>query len=151
MRLLARISHSHSTISFQPFERNTRAFLESRRVFLLCFLFQYARFDLGNVAAPQWWPCQKHPCTKMAFRCASITTSGFPGKLRAQLRYLTPIRLIILRTIISGRVPLDRTRRIISLRSWAENVSTVVRPNLGQSPDQRYRFGKVFLRLPACP
>jgi hypothetical protein len=59
----------------------------------------------------------------MAFRCPATTKSGFPGKSRAQLRYLIPIPLSIARTVNSGCVPRERTRRIISLRWLRENMS----------------------------
>jgi len=46
----------------------------------------------------------------------------------------------MLRTIISGRVPLERTRRIISLRWVESNVSMFVLPNVGQTRPRTLLF-----------
>lgn len=51
-----------------------------------------------------------------------------------------PIRLTILRTVISGCVPLERTRRIMLLRWVESNVSMFVSPNVGQAHPRTLLF-----------
>lgn len=76
----SRTSHSQSSRTAQPRSDNACILRASRARFASIFGDQHPRFDFDPGASLHPCPCQKQPCTKMAFRRLGRTTSGQPGR-----------------------------------------------------------------------
>ena len=87
------ILHSQIVKTCQPSARSSPRLAASRCRLRSILDFQYSQFVLGmRQPRAQSCPCQKHPCTKIAFRRAGNTRSGVPGSSLRCNRNLNPRR-----------------------------------------------------------
>lgn len=120
-----RVSHSQTVSTFQPCWPSALTFRASRLWLPLNFRVQNSCRVEGNIPRLQLCRCQKHPCTKMTFRCLGKTMSGFPGKSIRCNRKRNPIRWISERTASSGAVLRGPMLAMISERFSREILSMI--------------------------
>ena len=111
------ISHSQTTITFQPSARSCSCTFRSLAIFLSNFFCQNSRFEAGVVAYLQpGCLCQKQPFIKITVRYFGSTISGFPGYRLSFLRDLYPFENRYFLTISSGLVSFPRICDILKCR-----------------------------------
>src|SRR5712664_4196740 len=121
--LSARTSHSHTSKTDHPSDRNAFSTALSRFRLRPSFNVQYPLFVFGRDARAHVCPCQKQPCTITILRNFLTTTSGRPGKFRTCKRKRYPIWCKIDLTVLSGSVFLLLILDITADRFSLENTS----------------------------
>lgn len=120
---VSRVSHCHTTSVAHPSDSSCSLFVLSRFTLASNFGRQYSRRDLGSCPFGHPCQCQKHPCTKIAFRYFGRTMSGLPGRSFRCKRKRYPMACRSRLTTNSGPVSLLLTACMMRRRCSSVRVS----------------------------